>query len=245
MNGELTRLQAQVQSAILGQGELSPPGLEVYCNAYRLRVIEALAADYPVLARWLGQDQFARLACDYVAAYPSGHFSIRWIGRRLPDFLHHTGPPEWEEMAAFEWALSLAFDCLDTVPIEPDVLTAIPAQNWPQLRFQLHPSLSLLALHTPVPRVWKALQAQEVPPDCPHSSTSVNWMVWRRGLQLFFRSLGDAEAQTLRMLWEGSEFAEICVALSDRDLPTDIAHQVATWLHRWMEEGLIVGVDQS
>ncbi len=243
MSKDLANLQARIQSAVMAETDLSLPGLEIYRNAYRQRLVEALAVDYPMLSRWLGRDRFHELAAGYLTTHPSRHFSIRWIGRHLPEFLQRTGPLEWAEMAAFEWSLSLAFDCTDAEPIGPDTLAAIPPQDWPHLSFVLAPGLSLLTLRTSVPKVWKALQDQVSPPDCTDQPEPVSWMVWRHRLRCFFRSMDGPEAHTLRLIKSGTAFAEVCADLAGQDLSTDAAHQVAQWLHRWVEEGLVVGIE--
>jgi len=243
MSGTLAGRQRQLQNAVMGAGDVSWPGLAIYHNAYRLRAIEALSSDYPMLSRWLGQERFSRLAQDYLAAHPSTHFSLRWFGRHLPDFLSRQGPPEWAEMASFEWALSLAFDCADAEPLSVGVLAGIPPQDWPGLKFRLHPGLTLLRLRYPVPPLWKQLQSENSPPQSLAAGHPVSWMIWRRGLKTYFRSLTDHEAVALASLLAGEPFAELCEALSGLDLPIDVVHQAALWLRKWLEEGVIVGVE--
>ncbi len=240
MSRNLARRQAGIQAAIVEKSELDLPGLDVYRSAYRLRMKEALAADYPVLCRWLGKTRFDDLADKYLEAYPSRHFSIRWFGCHLAEYLYCHGPLEWAEMAEFEWALSLTFDCADSKSLEPEVLAKIPPQDWPRLKFTVTPGLSLLTLRPTVPVIWKALQAREAPPECFVLPDPVRWMVWRLDLRSFFRSMSEAEAQCLSLLQSGTEFAEICANLSDDDLPTSAAHQIALWLRRWLEEGVII-----
>ncbi len=242
MSTGLATLQADVQAAILGQGGTALPGLDIYRSAYRLRLTEALAADYPVLRRWLGGARFDELARDYLEAHPSRHFSIRWFGRALPEYLERQGPLEWAEMARFEWALSLAFDCADSKPLAPETLAGIPPQDWPRLRFTVCPGFSLLRLRTSVPHVWKALQAGEDPPRCRVLSTPTAWMVWRQGLRQFFRSLSEAEAECLVRLESGAAFGEVCAGLSGCDLPTDAARQIALWLRCWLKDGVVTGL---
>ena len=65
----------------------SPLDLDIYRNAYRVRLIEALNETYPVLHAVLGDDDFATLGEEFVAAHPSVHRSIRWYGSELSDFL--------------------------------------------------------------------------------------------------------------------------------------------------------------
>lgn len=135
--------------------------LAIYYDAYRLRLLEALASNYPVLRAWIGEDEFENIGIAYVAAYPSRHFSIRWFGHLLPEFLATT--PPWDdksilaEMAALEWALSEAFDAEDATVIGVEDMAAIPAPAWPGMRLQLHPSAQRLDLHWNVPIIWKAI----------------------------------------------------------------------------------------
>jgi hypothetical protein len=135
--------------------------LAVYYDAYRLRLLEALASNYPVLRAWIGEEEFENIGIAYVAAHPSRHFSIRWFGHLLPEFLAAT--PPWRdksslaEMAALEWALSEAFDAEDGTVIGIEDMAAIPAPAWPGMRLQFHPSAQRLDLRWNVPVIWKAV----------------------------------------------------------------------------------------
>lgn len=51
--------------------------LDVYFQAYRLRLIEALANDYPGLKKFVGEAEFERLARAYIDRYPSTERSLR------------------------------------------------------------------------------------------------------------------------------------------------------------------------
>lgn len=135
--------------------------LAVYYDAYRLRLLEALASNYPVLRAWTGEEEFENIGIAYVAAHPSRHFSIRWFGHLLPEFLATT--PPWDgksglaEMAALEWALSEAFDAEDLAVIGVEDMVAIPAPAWPGMRLRFHPSAQRLDLRWNVPVIWKAV----------------------------------------------------------------------------------------
>src|ERR1700722_154287 len=61
--------------------------LEIYNNAYHLRLIEALSSNFPILQKSLGFDQFQELAQLYIHAHPSTFRSIRWFGDKLENFL--------------------------------------------------------------------------------------------------------------------------------------------------------------
>src|SRR5277367_5751517 len=119
--------------------------LGIYRNAYRVRLIEALDATYPVLHAVLGDEVFSALGEEFVAAHPSVHRSIRWYGRELADFLGQHPPyaeqPILAELALLEWTLSEVFDAADAPPKPRSAFSAIDAAAWSELRFEFHPSL--------------------------------------------------------------------------------------------------------
>src|SRR5690606_40146004 len=55
----------------------------VYADAYRLRLIEALAHNYPRLQQLLGEEEFSTVARSYLDEHPSRSVSVRWFGNRL------------------------------------------------------------------------------------------------------------------------------------------------------------------
>ena len=91
--------------------------LGIYADAYRSRLVEALASDYPALKEVLGESRFDRLMRAFVAAHPSRTPNLRWYGGELARFLGHSsrgrGRRPLAELARFEWALGLAFDAQD------------------------------------------------------------------------------------------------------------------------------------
>ncbi len=137
--------------------------LGIYAEAYRLRLIEALDTDFPVLHALLGYDEFERMARAYIDAHPSRHFSIRWFGQHVSDFLRAALPyrdhPALGEMATFEWTMTLAFDTADGPLITFEDMAAVPPASWPGMRFIPHASLHRLDLRWNVPAVWKAHSA--------------------------------------------------------------------------------------
>ena len=54
--------------------------LQIYANAYRTRLYEVLANDFPVLRTFLGDTSFEQLSDAYVRGYPSKSFTLRGFG---------------------------------------------------------------------------------------------------------------------------------------------------------------------
>jgi hypothetical protein len=221
--------------------------MAVYSDAYRLRLIEAMAEDFPALRRFVGEDEFDPLARAYIAAYPSRHFSIRWFGQRLPQFLSATpayaARPVLAEIAAYEWALGLAIDAADATPVGVAVLAQVPPERWGELRLTFHPSLSRLDLRWPVPSYRQAVEKNESPlPALEPAGEPVAWIVWRQDIQVMFSSLAVAEARLIDQARAGAPFGSLCAALAEEHDPDQAALTAASFLKRWVSESLIVAV---
>ena len=135
--------------------------LGIYAGAYRSRLAEALASNYPVLARLLGEADFSALAADYIAAHESPFFSIRYYGDALAEFLatreDYAAAPVLAELAQWEWAMTSVFDAADAAALPAEDLASIPPVHWAQLRLRWHPSVQRLTLWWNVPQLWQAL----------------------------------------------------------------------------------------
>ena len=101
--------------------------LGIYHDAYRLRIIEALATAYPQLNALLGDVLFDNTAREYITAYPSTYRNLRWYGSEMREHLLTTlsQHPIAAEMADFEWTLSLAFDAEDVLELSLQDLSLI------------------------------------------------------------------------------------------------------------------------
>jgi hypothetical protein len=117
----------------------------VYYDAYRLRLIEILRIDFPGLCALVSEEEFDALGERYLAAHPSHYPTVRWFGRNLSAFLA-TDPvfaeqPYLAEMASFEWARGKAFDAANADVVSVEDLGAVPADEWPSLCLDFHPTL--------------------------------------------------------------------------------------------------------
>ena len=218
--------------------------LGIYSNAYRLRLIEGLGANFPQLPQVLGDEGFAALALEYIDAHPSRHFSIRWFGAELAEYLRSTRPtqPWFAELAQWQWALTEVFDAADATPIEAAALAAVDPEHWWTLRFELHPSMRLLHLQTNAPAIYKALGNDEEPPEPAVLDTTQDWLLWRQELTSQFRSITPAEARALQLVRGGGTFEDLCEALCEWYSEAEVPAQAATLLKGWVAEGLIVAV---
>ncbi len=255
----LAELQRAFQAAVLhpdknppsfiaGTGDVSAAArFRVYTEAYRLRLIEALAADYPALRDCLGDEEFGVLGRAYADAFPSDQRSIRWFGRHLPGYLRQTPPythrPGLAELADFEWALSEAFDAPDSAPVDHACLAALDPSLWPALRLRFQPSLRRVDLRSNAPQVWQASNRKAPLPALSEDAERRTWIVWRRDLRLLFRYMSSPQAAAFGAFRRGRCFAEACEALCEWLEDEQVALNAARFLTSWVRDGWITGVE--
>lgn len=236
---------AEFASFIVDDGKISvEKRLSIYFDAYRLRLVEALSAAYPKLKLLLGDDLFDTTARAYIRDYPSMYSNIRWYGDKLQLHLLFTLPqhPIAADMAHFEWALANAFDAEDVAELTLQDLAEIPPDHWGALQFGFQPAMQIVPLHWNTVAVWKALDAEEVPPAPAESDSYTIWLIWRSDLNPQFRSLDKAEAMALQMAMSGDCFAEICMSLEAELSAEEATLLAAQYLAGWLEQGLICEV---
>lgn len=232
-----------LRASLLGSPALSAEqGLAIYHNAYRARLLEALRGDYPAVHGWLGDEQFDALAGAYIAAHPSRHFSLRWLGAELASFIETYLVPAQAaplgELARLEWAFGLAFDAAEAEPLTLAQMASLPAEDWPSLQVRLLPSVQWqLCRHNSL-ALWRANKAQDAFPASTALEQAQVCLIWRHGLISQYRSLESDEAAALHgMAVAGWSFAELCAHL--HQLGQEAPLQAATWLRQWLGDGLL------
>jgi hypothetical protein len=219
--------------------------LQVYSDAYRLRLTDALAHNFPRLHELLGHEQFDPLAGDYLRAHPSALPSVRWIGEHLAQFLTvRSVSPAFIDLAHWEWAIAAAFDAGDAESLQAQELSDIPADDWPVLRFAFHPSLQLLMTQSNAVSMFKALTDQQPVPK-PESQSEQWWLIWRHRFTPRYRSIQPDERAALSEALNQGTFDAICAVLSERHTADQAAVRAITLLKTWLAEELLTGLSKQ
>lgn len=220
--------------------------LAIYAEGYQTRLTEGLAADFPALHTLLGNKGFEELAHAYIDVHPSEHFSMRYFGRHLSEFLARTSPyvdmPVLSEMAAFEWRLRNAFDAADADVCSVNDIEAIEPPRWGHMRFGFHPSVNRLDLSWNVPAIWNAVEKTEQLPTPEASDFPIPWLIWRQDLKTYFRPLTADEAGSIDLLMAGQSLAWVCEQLCGWIEPENVAAHAARLVKRWVSDGLIASI---
>ncbi len=232
----LQTLQTRFQQALLQDQPMDTALLRakgaaqfgVYRTAYRARLRAALRDNFEVLPRVMGDAAFDALANAYIAAHPSQHYSLRWFGHALSDFmLSHEAlvdHPALVDLARMEWALRQAFDAAPAALLSAAELAAVPAPDWADWQFHLHPSVQLLDLQWAIGPIWHALKSGQTDMDAPEALEH-SLLVWRRGLTTQWKSLTPTEADFVKGLMAHCTFGQQCASIAAQ---VGEAHAAAT-----------------
>jgi hypothetical protein len=218
----------------------------VYRYAYGSRLVEALRNDHELLHAYLGDEMFDEMGHAYVKARPSEHPNLRWFSQGLPEFLRANAPysdyPVLGDLAALEKALNDAFDGSDGAVVTLADVSAFAPEIWKDLVLTAHPTAARFDLTTNAPAIWRALKADETPPDAMEQAEPVRILVWRQDNTPMFRELPAEEA----MMWDeatrGVPFGVLCSMLATYDDPDTAAGRGASYLHAWITGGCLSGV---
>jgi hypothetical protein len=249
----LAELQTKFQAGILGSDQTILASIRksrrtdraalfaVYHDAYRLRLAEFLAKDFPILRSYLGEEAFGRLVEDYIESTVSRQPNARWYSVRLPDFMRET--PPWRvnesaiDLARFERALSDAFDAPDEPQATIESLRDTGPGDWSHLTFDFHPSVTLLDLISGTAQIYEALAEEKHPPANRQGKETI--LFWRNDNQSLYRPVAEDERLALMEAMQRKRFGEICALLAFHKNEENVPQLAAGFLSQWFADGLL------
>ncbi|NLR75569.1 HvfC/BufC N-terminal domain-containing protein [Leeia aquatica] len=215
----------------------------VYRHAYRARLAAALQDNYPMLYRLLGDAHWSELHAAYLAVHPPAHYSIRWYGSEMADFLQQggfEGHPAMSDLARLEWALNTAFDAPDHATLTLEAVQALPGLTWTEQPLALVPSLRLIAVQYAVGPLWHQLQQDPEQVGEPEAIAGY-CVVWRQDSQSRFRHLEPLEAGLLQHLQsQPASFSQLADWLMQQHADGQLATVLAQCLQQWLQDGLLL-----
>ncbi|MCM3876842.1 MAG: putative DNA-binding domain-containing protein, partial [Thermoanaerobaculia bacterium] len=199
---------SDARRAILPSKTMEPlERLAVYQGMYPLRMRDALAADYPGLAAFLGHERFFDFVRAYVAVHPSRSYTFARLGVHVPEFLRKTrrlAPAAFlSDLARLEQAINEVFE-LDEEEAGHALPAAPPprhvATDWESRRFAVSPTLRLLSFRYAAGPALDALKAGKRPGTHPRASWAA---VHRRRYAVYRVDLRREEFLLLSALAKG------------------------------------------
>jgi len=215
--------------------------LAVYVNAYRSRLYEVTAEDYPVLKTYLGESAFNHLIKDFVNSVQSEYFNIGRYTSSLPSFLarHSVSDNFSLELAALEQALSQVHDADETLPLELTHLVGITAEDLMEFVLVPRKALQLFSFYYPVNNYYVAVKENKSLPLLGLTQTFL--VVFRHDDVVWRMELAENEYWLLTKLFQGVPLGQALDDLqSERGLSEDaLSSHLSEWFSRWLRNGLL------
>jgi hypothetical protein len=238
--------------------------LELYNRQYWLRVLHALAEDFPAVRAVVGAARFEALSVAYLSAHPSRSFSLRNLGSKLVEWL--AANPHWTgrrhalavDLARIEWAFVEAFDNAEYAPLTLEQIATLDGGSL----LALQPHVQLLALDYPADDIALALHRNEkrqtseagvtqdegenAPAQLPRLRRRRTWVAAHRvDLNVYYRRMEREEFQTLAAIRDGQPLGEALDAgfAGSRLAETRRPARVREWFATWAELGWVCAPD--
>lgn len=224
-----------------------PARIDAYAGGYRSRLVEALGTSYPVLKALLGEEEFESSMRRYIQATPSRHYSIRYYGAHVAEFIASSAVANRDEVVAevarWEWMLAEVFDASDDDPVDADRLVRVQPQEWEHVGFRFRSSLRVVVTATNAVQWWRAIQGERAAPSAYELEPPTHWVMWRRGLKTMFRSVDHVEAAALTAACGGLGFGVICESVAGEVDAGEAPLRAASLLRGWFADELIADLD--
>ena len=239
----LARSQQAFCAEIAATDEAAPPstpGMAIYQNAYRARLLAALETSYECTRRWVGEAAFTAAACHYVIAQPPRDWTLDRYGAQFPQVLAElfAADPEVAELAWLEWQMQQTFAAPDLPELTARGLTEarLDEADWESVRLTMAAGFAARPITQDVAGLWQTLQSDEPAKFTLQSDAPGVLAVWRKGLSPHYRVFPGDEFAALDCLVRGATFGDAA------NLAGDPA-RFGGWFAAWLSEGLFAALD--
>ena len=220
--------------------------LEIYKNAYAIRLKKCIETDHPMLGKYLGDELFETMANGYINTYPSHYTSLRKYCDNLPGYLCTTEPfssaPILAEIAMFERTMLNAFDAADDKRATTEELKLIKSEKWPTIKISFHPSVYVFTAYWNSAESWQALKNENTPPEATKGSQQ-RWLIWRGSdLLTQFSSLSNEGHIMFDCFESGGNYADVCETLLPHVPKEQISELTLKYLFEWLNLGLVKNI---
>ena len=217
---ELGRFQDAFAEALAGREEaLAPwiaPGrtgrLAVYRNTVAKGCADALAAQFPSVARIVGEAWMRQAAVRFAADQPPSVPSLADYGEGFPDWLAGFAPaaglPYLSALAQIDWARRNALFAPDHPALGPADFARFAPDDYARICAQLHPSAQLLWFGDGTPSLWAALQGDRAPDAAELPRDPQGLLLVRPNLRVAHRILDRDACAFLRACQQGLSLGE-------------------------------------
>lgn len=215
------------------------PGWAVYRNTGLLACIDALEANYPVVAQLVGRDWLRSAAHDHARAHPPTDARLLIYGDGFAEFLADAARvhdlPYLMDVARLDRAWTESHVAGDAPVLSASDLAALPPQALTTLQLQPHPAARWLwCADAPAFTIWAhhregdATRTAEL--DLTHCWQPEGALLTRPRGQVQWCSVGQAGCVLLQACAQGQRLPEALGAAASADPGADMGALLATLL---------------
>jgi len=228
---ELGRFQDAFVAALAGDAAaLAPwaedgPRLAVYRNTVAKGLADALAAQFPTLARAAGAAWMAEAARRFGREHPPSQPSLLVYGEAFPAWLARqpaAAEARWlAGLARIDWARGRALFAADAPALQARDLMGQDAAAYAALAPGLHPAGQVLWFEDGTPGLWLALQGEAPPDEVELASAPQGLLLARPALAITQVHLSRGGYELLQACERGESLAAAGAAAlaAEPDLP--------------------------
>ena len=221
----LAQRDAAPIAAWLPDGEADPAGLAVYRNTIAKGCIDALAANFPTVARLVGEDWFRAASALLAAEHPPKGAALLAYGEAFPDWLAAFPPasdlPYLPAMAWLDWRWTAALFAREAEPLAAEAF-ALDSDVLAAARPRLHPSLAFAWFDSGLPGLWLAAREPD-PGEMLLSEPPQGVLIVRPDDTVRARVLDRAGYAFLSAAADGASLGEAITAAAEADPDADLA----------------------
>lgn len=236
---EAERFQRRLAFAIMGRGaphRFRAPGFQVYRNTWMKGLLDALEANYPVIAQLLGAETFSFVATEYVRIHRSTSPVLALYGEKFP--AHLAGHPLSDDLsyladvARLERLWTECFFAPDAPTLRPQDYASLTPVALLGLRPRLHPAARIARFETPAATIWQAHRKEGEFEEIEPEWKAERALVSRCDASVTVTLLDESAYKILTEIRNGQTLGLAIAEAADAHPGSDLAGAVATIIER-------------
>lgn len=208
----------------------APKRFSVYRNNVVVSLLEALGQAYPSVLAILGEENFKRVARNFIMSHPPGSAMMQSYGEAFAGFLERFPPlaksPFLADVARAERAWLDAWHAPDHVPMDPSELAAIAPEDSMTLVLEPLPATRLIRSAFPVADLFNA--RNQWPTSGINLEDAQSLLITRPYLECIVTELDQAAADFSQALFGGVELGEAISTALENDEAFDASVAIST-----------------
>lgn len=211
----------------------------VYSDGYRIRLVNAIRSDYPILLNLLGEGAFDAFARAYIDQYPPTSYNLDSYPHKFAEFLSKNFDDNFAiDLAILEATIAEVFMLPDSEPLFPESVSEISAEDFGEMTLKLRTACRLLRFNHQVSD-WLTLARAGNNPPLPPSKPSC-LLVVRHNNEVQRHNLSEQEFSLLQNLASGKNVSDaLDITLDEYESDAEIIiNNLQRWFVNWVTNGV-------